>query len=328
VNTVTACSPPQGYTASGGDCDDTAGSIHPGASERCNGVDDNCDGLVDNECTNRVCTDQEVADLEACLVDNCQNSSNPLLCASQQCVQVVTEECALGFFALYQCADAANCLSLPEPEARVCMYVNCQSNWETVYGNVVPTECVDGGTRPCGSDIGICSPGMQICSNGFWGACVGAVEAVPETCNGLDDDCDGQVDEDPTDGVTYYVDGDGDGYCGEQNVTACEMPPNTCTSSNDCNDGNPDVHPGQTAFFMDDDGDGSFDYNCDGQEEHQSPLWSAVDSGSGTCTLINDGWVDSIPACGQTGTFGWGALFVPETGCAPEFTDVGYPYCR
>ena len=41
-------SPGLGYTPVGGDCDDTNGQIHPNAQERCgNGIDDNCNGLVD-----------------------------------------------------------------------------------------------------------------------------------------------------------------------------------------------------------------------------------------------------------------------------------------
>lgn len=45
------CSSPQGYVAQGGDCNDTLASIHPGATEICNQIDDNCNGQIDEGCT-------------------------------------------------------------------------------------------------------------------------------------------------------------------------------------------------------------------------------------------------------------------------------------
>jgi hypothetical protein len=50
-DSTTATSPPAGYVANSGDCDDTDASVYPGASESCNGVDDDCDGAVDEGCT-------------------------------------------------------------------------------------------------------------------------------------------------------------------------------------------------------------------------------------------------------------------------------------
>jgi peroxiredoxin/uncharacterized membrane protein YphA (DoxX/SURF4 family) len=62
--------------------------------------------------------------------------------------------------------------------------------------------CSPGATRSCytgpvGSEgIGICHGGTQTCdSNGTWGPCVGETTPQSEICgNGLDDDCDGVVD--------------------------------------------------------------------------------------------------------------------------------------
>src|SRR5262249_13865196 len=51
----------------------------------------------------------------------------------------------------------------------------------------------DGLVRACGSSVGICTPGMQMCDRGVWGECSGRSPEM-ETCNNLDDDCDGVVD--------------------------------------------------------------------------------------------------------------------------------------
>ncbi len=45
---VDMCSAPAGYIAKGGDCIDTNKAVHPGASEVCDGLDNNCDGVMDD----------------------------------------------------------------------------------------------------------------------------------------------------------------------------------------------------------------------------------------------------------------------------------------
>ncbi|MCG8556714.1 MAG: hypothetical protein MJD61_15715, partial [Proteobacteria bacterium] len=52
-----------------------------------------------------------------------------------------------------------------------------------------------GTTRPCGSDLGACKAGSQLCEAGAWAACQDAVHPSLERCNGVDDDCDGKLDE-------------------------------------------------------------------------------------------------------------------------------------
>ncbi|MCA9488630.1 MAG: hypothetical protein KC621_01865 [Myxococcales bacterium] len=44
---VRGCSPPAGHVANTEDCDDGAAAVGPDAPETCNGIDDDCDGDVD-----------------------------------------------------------------------------------------------------------------------------------------------------------------------------------------------------------------------------------------------------------------------------------------
>jgi hypothetical protein len=111
----------------------------------------------------------------------------------------------------------------------------------------------------------------------------------PETCNGIDDDCDGWVDEDVADQNTFYRDADFDGY-GTPTVTTtgigCYPPYGYSANALDCDDTNYYIRPGGYEYCN------GIDDNCDGQvDEGVAPTWYADADGDGygnaAVTIVN-----------------------------------------
>ncbi len=74
-------------------------------------------------------------------------------------------------------------------------------------------ECIEGAKRPCGqTSQGECACGTQTCISGIWGSCSGEVISLAaETCNELDDDCDGTLPDNEKDKDSDgYTECDGD----------------------------------------------------------------------------------------------------------------------
>ena len=96
-----------------------------------------------------------------------------------------------------------------------------------------------------------------------------------EVCNGLDDDCDGTIDDEGD--LTWYVDADGDGHPGTA-VSACEQPEGASAEATDCDDLDAKVSP-DTVEVCDD-----ADNDCDGAVDESpvsAPTWWADADGDG-----------------------------------------------
>ena len=100
---------------------------------------------------------------------------------------------------------------------------------------------------------------------GLLNACGGCGELPPELCDGVDNDCNGEVDEDPIDGQRFYPDRDGDGWGTGVGVNVCSAPPQHVAQSGDCDDGDSGVFPGATEIC-----DG-IDQDCDGEIDEGRP---------------------------------------------------------
>jgi hypothetical protein len=84
---------------------------------------------------------------------------------------------------------------------------------------------------------------------------------APETCNGVDDDCDGEIDEDLTDEgqATWYPDADGDGAGDESApIASCAPPDGYVDVGGDCNDADPAINPDALEDCLD-----GIDNDCD-----------------------------------------------------------------
>ena len=99
-----------------------------------------------------------------------------------------------------------------------------------------------------------------------------------EVCDGIDDDCDGLVDEAASfDAPTWYADADSDGYGdAEATTTACDQPSGYVSDATDCDDAAATTYPGAAEI-------------CDGLDQDCDQI---IDLG---CLLVGETSTDDAP---------------------------------
>jgi hypothetical protein len=243
---IRACTAPPGTVATGGDCDDRSALVHPEAREWCDGVDNNCDGAVD------VVVQPKPGDLSFIDADGdgYGDPSAALACDPGAGASALDGDC-----------DDADPAVHPNAE-EVCDGVD--NDCDGAYDPHGPTWYADADQ----DGYGVSDQARVLCQGlPGWAAESGDCDdddpavnpGAPEQCNDIDDDCDGIVDE--TVKLQWYADRDADGYGSGSGKSSCTAIDDRVTADGDCDDSDPDVHPGALEVC----GDG-LDNDCDGDD--------------------------------------------------------------
>jgi hypothetical protein len=200
-NSRLSCDQPLDYVIDNTDCDDTNASVNPAATEVCNGIDDDCDGLIDEDVLTTFYADSDG--------DGFGDPNN------------TTQACSApeGFVADNTDFNDNDANSYPGAE-EVCDGVDNDGDGEIdeEIGSVWYVDLDgDGFGDADNSRLSCDQPLDYVIDNTDCDDTNASVNpAATEVCNGIDDDCDGFIDEDVL--TTFYSDSDGDGF-GDPNNT-------------------------------------------------------------------------------------------------------------
>jgi hypothetical protein len=237
------CLQPAGYVLTNTDCNDNNAAVNSAATEVCNSIDDDCDGSTDEGVGSTY-----YADVDG---DTYGNASSSV----QGCTASV------GYVSnSTDCND--NNAAVNSAATEICNSIDddcdTQINEGLTFTNYYADADGDGfgagtATNACAQPVGYVSNSTDCNANN-----AAVNPAATEVCNGIDDDCNTQIDEGLT-FTNYYADVDGDGYGAGTATNACAQPVGYVSNSTDCNDANAAVNPGATEICN------SIDDDCDTQ---------------------------------------------------------------
>ncbi len=235
------------------DCDDADPAVFPGAEEICNCVDDDCDGGVDEGVE---LVFYEDGDGDGWGIDGQ---------TTQAC------EPPDGFVEALRLGDCDDGDPAVHPEAEeACNGIDDDCDQEIDEGAMLDflADADGDGWGDAASVIQACQPPSGSVPADAAGDCDDGDPAVhpeaEESCNAIDDDCDGEVDEELL--GDFWADGDGDGW-GDPDLhsEACEAELGMVDNDGDCDDGDPAVNPDAAEICngVDDDFDTDTDEGCE-----------------------------------------------------------------
>jgi Putative metal-binding motif/Secretion system C-terminal sorting domain len=240
-----SCAAIAGSVTNNTDCNDNNAAIKPGATEICDGTDNNCIGGIDDGLT---------------FLDYYVDTDNDTYGAG-----TATNACAAIAGSVTNNTDCNNNNAAIKPGAtEVCDGIdnNCTGGIDeglTFLNYYVDTDNDTYGagtaTNACAAIVGSVTNNTD-CNNNNAAIKPGATEV----CDGIDNNCTGGIDEGLT-FLNYYVDTDNDTYGAGTATNACAAIVGSVTNNTDCNNNNAAIKPGAIEICngIDEDCDGTAD---------------------------------------------------------------------